>query len=180
MFGCVVEGLPVSTDCIQIEPLKWLFSTLNLPAPHSHLTVFALGPLPAAQAAAIYVQVAGEWQYIDALGPGKLSAVFSLPEASVHVPFSIGISLQSPESLPQASPALTLAKPSLVVETSKQLLRNFTNYALSFAQVMHVPGDAPGTAYVPVRVVNDWLDKTMRKAQLDPEGFVQRLSAQEN
>lgn len=131
--------------------------------------------------------VTGEWRYLGAIGEGKESAFFK-----VHVPesisnrfetlsASIGISILPTINLSNqfgslivktpTPTAMPLAKDSLTV--AKKLLDNFVNYALSYSRTFTV--DSGNEAYIPAKIITDWYNNTVRKAQMDPIGFFNKL-----
>lgn len=164
--------MPVGTGRWVCAGLPWPANGPSCPAPL--LAVFATAPLPADQAVALYVQFAeaADWLPVGALGCGLSSTIVPLPCTPPATPsFALGLSLLPPGA-PVPAPAPIPPAPALILDVSRRLLQSFVNYALSFAQTIQ------GTPCVPVRVINDWFDRTMHRAQVDPDGFLARLQSQ--
>lgn len=150
---------------------------------------------PAGYSAAIYLQfkedLAGEWRYLGAIGEGKESAFFKVqvPESISNrfevLSASLGISILPTINLPSQSGQLVLKSTSATVPTpakeslnvAKKLLDNFVNYALSYSRTFTV--DSGNESYIPARIITDWYDNTVRKAQMDPMGFFAKLMRSE-
>lgn len=119
---------------------------------------------------------------MGAIGEGKDSAFFrvNVPE-SISSRFegltaSLGISIIPTINLPSTQPTSTAlttskstAKDSLLL--AKNLLDNFINYALSFSRTL------PGTSesFIPARIITEWYNGTVKRAQTDPVGFFNNL-----
>ena len=126
---------------------------------------------------------------MGAIGEGKESAFFKVqvPESIANrfevLSASIGISIlptmnlpnQSVVSLvikqPSVSTTIASAKESLTV--AKKLLENFVNYALSYSRTFAI--DSGNESYIPSKIITDWYNNTVRKAQMDPIGFFNKL-----
>jgi protein Hikeshi len=157
---------------------------------------------PPGYSAAIYLQfkedLTGEWRYLGAIGEGKESAFFKVqvPESIANrfeiLSASIGISILPTMNLPGPSSSLIVprslasssssvtatiasAKESLTV--AKKLLDNFINYALSYSRTFTV--DSGNESYIPAKIITDWYNNTVRKAQMDPIGFYNKLTHSE-
>lgn len=160
------------------------------------MAVFTVTPgsLPAGVSAAIYLQFAEdparEWRFMGVIGEGKESAFFKVVVPSSiamdgrSLLASLGISILPTNQIPQetslvlsSSPAIngnSTVSESLLV--AKKLLENFVNYALSFATTFSSGNVADeGVTYIPAKIVTEWYNGTLRKAQMDPIGFVKRL-----
>lgn len=160
------------------------------------MAVFTVTPgsLPAGVSAAIYLQFAEdparEWRFMGVIGEGKESAFFKVVvPSSIAIDgrsllASLGISILPTNQIPQetslvlsSSPAIngnSTVSESLLV--AKKLLENFVNYALSFATTFSSGNVADeGVTYIPAKIVTEWYNGTLRKAQMDPIGFVKRL-----
>lgn len=155
-------------------------------------------PSTAGLSAAIYLQfhaeVGGEWRYLGSMGEGKESVFFKIkiPEGlltsdSVEVlSASLGISIIPTVTLPnqnQTNKSLVLASPNTLnpnptdsLMVAKKLLENFVNYALSYSQTFLETGNE---AFIPAKVITDWYNNTVRKVQLDPVAFFNRLMKSE-
>lgn len=179
---------------------QFLFESLCIRAPSQHVAVFTVTPgsLPAGVSAAIYLQFAEdparEWRFMGVIGEGKESAFFKVVVPSSiamdgrSLLASLGISILPTNQIPQetslvlsSSPAInnnSTVSESLLV--AKKLLENFVNYALSFATTFSsgnvaVSSAEEGVTYIPAKIVTEWYNGTLRKAQMDPIGFVKRL-----
>ena len=99
---------------------------------------------------------------------------------------TLSLSLSSSSSLSSSLIASLIAsKPSLVSPSSseaainslllaRKLLENFVNYALSFSQSFPTSPDTK-ESFIPAKIITDWYNGTVRRAQLDPVGFFQNL-----
>lgn len=128
------------------------------------------------------------------MGEGKESVFFKIkiPEGlltsdSVEVlSASLGISIIPTVTLPnqnQTNKSLVLASPNTLnpnptdsLMVAKKLLENFVNYALSYSQTFLETGNE---AFIPAKVITDWYNNTVRKVQLDPVAFFNRLMKSE-
>lgn len=130
---------------------------------------------------------------MGSIGEGKESAFFKVdvPEGVasrfeiLHV--SIGISMIPTSNLPGLSQALVPASsttPSPIntrndsLKVAKKLLDNFINYALSFSRTFTVD-TGTNESYIPAKIITDWYNSTVRRSQIDPEGFVNKLMKEE-
>ena len=176
-------------NCQRLEESKFLLPQIPIRATTQHLAVFLLpgseSSLPAPTEAAIYLQflgdASGQWRLLGALKADKPSAIFkiSLPTALMSstetLLISLGISLQSPSTgadlqLSRPTPTTPAASNSTyALLVAKKLLDSFVNYALSFAQSVN------GESFVPGRIISEWYAGTVRRAQVDPEGFLKQL-----
>lgn len=88
-------------------------------------------------------------------------------------------------NLPTQSGSLVISKPSLsslssakdALTVAKKLLDNFINYALSYSRTFTV--DSGNESYIPAKIITDWYNSTVRKAQMDPIGFYNKLTRPE-
>ena len=138
----------------------------------------------------------------DRLGRGKTASLgisivptFNLPttinissniNSNISGNSTLSLSLSSSSSLSSSLIASLIAsKPSLVSPSSseaainslllaRKLLENFVNYALSFSQSFPTSPDTK-ESFIPAKIITDWYNGTVRRAQLDPVGFFQNL-----
>jgi len=86
MFGAILPSRPVLTNLTTITPTQFALTFPSSP-PFSHIVVFLLpgNLLPAATAAAVYIQFPGsaEFKLLGAIGNEKQSAIFKVHNSSV-------------------------------------------------------------------------------------------------
>lgn len=177
-----------------MEANKFLFDNLRI-KPQQHLAVFPVNPvsvtIPSGFSATLYLQFhadpSQDWKYLGYIGEGKESAIFrvTLPVNMVdsdHLGASLGILIVPTSNIPASTDlALTtvqnpvsyrksVANDSLQI--AKKLLDNFISYALSFSRTFVESGHE---AFIPAKIITDWYNSTVKKTQLDPEGFLNRL-----
>lgn len=128
---------------------------------------------------------------MGAIGEGKESAFFrvKVPE-SISSKFevltaSLGISIVPTINLSSTSTAVSIvpsqtdsstAKDS--VKLAKKLLENFVNYTLSFSRSFPTSSDT-NEPFIPAKIITDWYNGTVRRAQIDPVGFYNNLMKNE-
>ena len=71
----------------------------------------------------------------------------------------------------QGTQASAVADP---LRVAKKLLDNFVNYALSYSRTFATAGE-DNEAFIPAKIITDWYNNTLRKAQMDPVGFFNRI-----
>ena len=198
----------MNTDCKQIQPDQFLFDSpsLQIKAPGQHIALFTTGAIPPSAwplgySAAIYLKfkedLSGEWKYLGAIGEGRESAFFKVqvPDSTASrfeiLTISLGISIIPTINLPQLKPPTALVPipvpvpvitpPSVPANESlrvaKKLLDNFINYALSYSRDFKT-GDA-NEAFIPAKIITDWYNNTVRKVQMDPVGFLNKIMKSE-
>lgn len=131
--------------------------------------------------------MSGEWRYLGAIGEGKESAFFKVqvPDGIASrfevLNISVGVSIIPTINLPlppQTSRSLvvqgTQASVADPLRVAKKLLDNFVNYALSYSRTFATAGEA-NEAFIPAKIITDWYNNTLRKAQMDPVGFFNRI-----
>lgn len=179
---------------------QFLFDSpsLLIKTPSQHIAIFTTGALPSSAwppgySAAIYLQfkedVGGEWRYLGAIGEGKESAFFKVqvPESiSSHLEvlgISLGVSIIPTINLP---PSLQLKQSPVCTSTvndslrvAKKLLDNFVNYALSYSRTFTSATDT-NEAFIPAKIITDWYNNTVRKVQVDPVGFFNKIMKSED
>lgn len=125
---------------------------------------------------------------MGAIGEGKESAFFKVqvPESIANrfqvLSASIGITILPTMNLPNQSASLVIKQPSVSTKISsakesltvaKELLDSFVNYALSYSRTFAF--DSGNESYIPAKIITDWYNNAVRKAQMDPIGFFNKL-----
>lgn len=194
----------MNTDCKQVQPDQFLFDSpsLLIKSPGQHIALFTVGALPPSAwppgySAAIFLQfkedAGGEWRYLGAIGEGKESAFFKVqvPESIASrfevLGISLGVSIIPTINLPQPPPLPQPKSTALVpvssandsLRVAKKLLDNFVNYALSYSRTFTTATDT-NEAFIPAKIITDWYSNTVRKAQLDPVGFFNKIMRSED
>ena len=122
---------------------------------------------------------------MGAIGEGKESAFFKVqvPESIAcrleALRVSLGVSIIPSVELPQSTALLPITpstKDPLLV--AKKLLNNFVNYALSYSRTFtHNDTNEP---FIPAKIITDWYGNAVRKAQMDPVGFLDKIMRSED
>eukprot|EP00128_Syssomonas_multiformis_P016499 Colp12_sorted_trinity150504_noHs@31276 len=186
MFGCIVAGRLVQTECVQVDPTHFLF-TLPDGTHINHIVVFMLGttPFPEGYGASVYFNwptPEPAWQYLGYISNEKPSAIFKIsgvrPKNTTPNPFGtevemnaeenvlcqIGLSIETLDALKHLSPPE--AKPSGTdgQSVAEKVATSVYNYVMSFA------GSAvrPGEQVVPLSAVENWYKSFSAKLQADP------------
>ena len=130
--------------------------------------------------------VSGEWRYLGAIGEGKESAFFKVqvPDGIASrfevLNISVGVSIIPTINLPQQTSRSLVAQGTQAsavadpLRVAKKLLDNFVNYALSYSRTFATAGE-DNEAFIPAKIITDWYNNTLRKAQMDPVGFFNRI-----
>ncbi|KAL9979869.1 hypothetical protein ACROYT_G017593 [Oculina patagonica] len=188
MFGCIVSGRLVQTDAQQIGPTQFVFNLTDVEKIH-HVVVFLTGvtPFPDGMGGGVYycypTPEGPSSQLLGFIANNKPSAIFKLakakPEERVQNPFAmgaaatgaqIGISVEPLDQLAQQTPASHSTPSSLnsFVEYTQKMLKNFFNYASSFAITQAQMTPNPSESFVPLSVVQRWYENYQRKMTNDP------------
>ncbi|XP_014771654.1 protein Hikeshi isoform X2 [Octopus bimaculoides] len=187
MFGVIVAGRLVQTNCEQVTENQFLFNILeseNI----NHIVVFLTGqiPFPDGYGGAVYFSwpsISGpSWILLGHITNIKPSAIFKVSklkstEASLN-PFGvmasqpvnvsqIGISVEPLQDLSQQTPATSAAVSNLepFMDFSKKMVENLFNFASSFA--CKAPMN-PSESYIPFSTLEKWYSNFLRKMQQDP------------
>lgn len=126
---------------------------------------------------------------MGAIGEGKESAFFKVqvPESIAHrfevLGISLGVSIIPTINLPSKSNSLVPAASSSVndsLRVAKKLLDNFVNYALSYSRTFTTTNTDTHDAFIPAKIITDWYNNTVRKVQMDPVGFFNKIMRSED
>ncbi|KAK6191412.1 hypothetical protein SNE40_003107 [Patella caerulea] len=196
MFGVLVSGRLVQTDCQQVGETQFLF---NIPDADNinHIVVFMTGqtPFPTDLGGAVYFSwpnASGtSWILLGHITNNKPSAIFKitkLKESSNDVlhPFSslsvgpthvaqIGISIEPIVQLAQQTPE-SISTPLSVKSFSEfapKMLENFYNFASSFAIQQSQMTPNPTETYVPLSTLHKWFETYQRRLEKNPDFWKQ-------
>ncbi|KAL8565320.1 hypothetical protein ACOMHN_029016 [Nucella lapillus] len=188
MFGIIVSGRLVQTECQQVSENQFLF---NIPEADNinHVVVFMTGqmPFPDGLGGAVYFSwpcaEGPVWLLLGHISNQKPSAIFkiaslksgggdtavqfgNLAQQQSHLA-QIGISVEPLEQLSQQTPVTNSSETSVApfMEFSSKMLENFFNYAASFAvrQAEMVPN--PSETFVPLSTLQKWFENFQRRLQ---------------
>ncbi|XP_076471444.1 protein Hikeshi-like [Babylonia areolata] len=192
MFGIIVSGRLVQTECQAVSENQFLF---NIPEADNinHVVVFMTGqmPFPDGLGGAVYFSwprpEGPVWLLLGHISNHKPSAIFkianlksgggdagvqfgSLAQQQSHLA-QIGISVEPLDQLSQQTPVTSCLSETSVapfVEFSSKMLESFFNYASSFAvrQADMVPN--PAETFVPLSTLQKWFENFQRRLQQNP------------
>jgi protein Hikeshi len=106
MFGIIVSGRPVMTECTTVSATQLAFSLLASP-PFNHLVVFLLPGMSLPEddnCAAVYIQVTpgSEFRLLGTLSPAKPSAIFRTRLESGAAGSSFGVGAVDEDAMTDA------------------------------------------------------------------------------
>ncbi|CAI9722707.1 Hypothetical predicted protein [Octopus vulgaris] len=152
MFGVIVAGRFVQTNCEQVTENQFLFNILeseNI----NHIVVFLTGQIP----------------FPDGYGgaaEASLNPFGVMASQPVNVS-QIGISVEPLQDLSQQTPATSAAVSNLepFMDFSKKMVENLFNFASSFASKTPMN---PSESYIPFSTLEKWYNNFLRKMEQDP------------
>ncbi|CAH1787190.1 unnamed protein product [Owenia fusiformis] len=191
MFGVIVAGRLVQTDCLPIGDTRFVF---NIPEADNinHVVVFMTGatPFPENMGGAVHFSWPGSdgssWQLLGHITNQKPSAIFKItklkPDGGSAQPFGmsfqqqashvaqIGVSVEPLDQLAQQTPdqSAAISDTNTFVEFSTKMCENLFNYVASFTQTQSQMTPMPTETFVPLSTLQRWYENFQRRLQQNP------------
>jgi len=198
IFGCIVPGRLVITDCQQVSEAQFLFNLDNYDS-INHVVVFMTGaaPFPEGLGGSVYLcwpVPEPSWHLLGFISNDKPSAIFKIAKPkqtatpsvnpfsgfqqtttatnpSAVMPAQIGISIEPAHEIINKQTSVTnnaLNTQSNFVQFTQAMMQSCYNYCSSFAVPQAQMTPQPLEQFAPLSALTKWYENFQRKMDRDP------------